>query len=136
MISNATGARQHASLIEAKEMASKRPTTIAEYIRAAPGEGAAAFARLYEILKRGAGGRGDDQVGNPLLRGAPIPVRFLSTPCQIGESRGKRHDVCGGRGKQIPEFGGSLQRPDNGGKPSRGELPISAAVRFSLRCMA
>ena len=59
-----------------------------------------------------------------------IPMSPISTPCQIGESRGKRHDVCGARGKQIPEFGGSLRRPDNGGKPSRGELPISAAVRF------
>jgi len=33
------GARQHASVIEAKEMASKSPTTIAEYIRAAPVRG-------------------------------------------------------------------------------------------------
>ena len=36
----------------------------------------------------------------------------ISTPCQIGESRGKRHDVCGGRGKQIPEFGGGFRRHD------------------------
>ncbi len=44
-------ARQHASLIEPGEMASKRPTTIAEYIRAAPRDGQPHLRRLYAILK-------------------------------------------------------------------------------------
>jgi uncharacterized protein YdhG (YjbR/CyaY superfamily) len=35
----------------AEEMASKRPTTIAEYIRAAPREGRPHLRRLYAILK-------------------------------------------------------------------------------------
>ena len=52
-----------------------------------------------------------------------IPMSPISTPCQIGESRGKRHDVCGARGKQIPEFGGGFRWPDNGGNPSRGNCP-------------
>jgi hypothetical protein len=42
---------QHASVIETKEIASKRPTTIAEYIRAAPREGQPHLRRLYAILK-------------------------------------------------------------------------------------
>jgi len=42
----------HASYpLEAKQMASKRPTTIAEYIRAAPREGQPHLRRLYAILK-------------------------------------------------------------------------------------
>jgi len=44
-------AQQNASVIDAKEMASKRPTTIAEYIRAAPPEGQPHLRRLYAILK-------------------------------------------------------------------------------------
>jgi uncharacterized protein YdhG (YjbR/CyaY superfamily) len=43
--------RQHASVVETKQMASKRPTTIADYIRAAPREGQAHLRRLYTILK-------------------------------------------------------------------------------------
>jgi uncharacterized protein YdhG (YjbR/CyaY superfamily) len=39
------------AIVEAKEMASKRPKTIAEYIRAAPGEGQPHLRRLYAILK-------------------------------------------------------------------------------------
>jgi len=39
------------SVIEAKEMARKRPTTIAEYIRAAPPAGQPHLRRLYAILK-------------------------------------------------------------------------------------
>jgi len=39
------------SEIEAKEMASKRPTTIAEYIRSAPAQGRPNLWRLYAILK-------------------------------------------------------------------------------------
>jgi uncharacterized protein YdhG (YjbR/CyaY superfamily) len=38
--------------IGGKPMARKRPTTIAEYIRAAPREGQAHLRRLYAILKR------------------------------------------------------------------------------------
>ncbi len=38
-------------VIEAKEMARKRPSTIAEYIRAAPGEGQSHLRQLYAILK-------------------------------------------------------------------------------------
>jgi uncharacterized protein YdhG (YjbR/CyaY superfamily) len=38
-------------VIEAKEMARKRPSTIAEYIRAAPREGQPNLRRLYAILK-------------------------------------------------------------------------------------
>jgi uncharacterized protein YdhG (YjbR/CyaY superfamily) len=38
-------------VIEAQEMAGKRPTTIAEYIRAAPRRGQPHLRRLYEILK-------------------------------------------------------------------------------------
>jgi uncharacterized protein YdhG (YjbR/CyaY superfamily) len=37
--------------VEAREMAGKRPTTIAEYIRAAPQEGQPHLRRLYAILK-------------------------------------------------------------------------------------
>ena len=43
-----------------------------------PTRGPAAFApAVRDPQERRAGGRGGDQVGNPLLRGAPIPVRFL-----------------------------------------------------------
>ena len=38
-------------VIETKDMTSKRPTTIPEYIQAAPREGHAHLSRLYEILK-------------------------------------------------------------------------------------
>jgi uncharacterized protein YdhG (YjbR/CyaY superfamily) len=38
-------------VIEATEMASKRPTTIAEYIRAAPREAQPHLRKLYAILK-------------------------------------------------------------------------------------
>jgi uncharacterized protein YdhG (YjbR/CyaY superfamily) len=38
-------------VIEAKEMAGKRPTTIAEYIRAAPPQGQPHLRKLYAILK-------------------------------------------------------------------------------------
>src|SRR5580765_1635312 len=40
-----------ADAIELNEMASKRPTTIADYIRAAPREGQPHLRRLYAILK-------------------------------------------------------------------------------------
>jgi len=45
------GIECRAFAIEAKEMAGKRPTTIAEYIRAAPREGQPHLRRLYAILK-------------------------------------------------------------------------------------
>ena len=38
-------------VFETKDMTNKRPTTIAEYIQAAPREGQAHLHRLYEILK-------------------------------------------------------------------------------------
>src|SRR5438876_9133204 len=68
------GARHHASVIEAKEMGSKRPTTIAEYIRAAPTEGQPHLRRLYAILKSVA-----PQAKEAIKWGAPFFVepRFL-----------------------------------------------------------
>ena len=133
MISNATGARQHASLIEAKEMASKRPTTIAEYIRAAPGEGAAAFApavRDPQAWRRRPRRRSS---GEPASSWSPdscsLSLDALSnwgvtrqTPRRLRRSWEADSRIW----RQLP----ASRRPDNGGKPSRGELPISAAVRF------
>ena len=43
--------RSELTPIEAKQMARKRPTTIAEYIQAAPSEGQPHLRRLYAILK-------------------------------------------------------------------------------------
>ncbi len=55
-------------------MASKRPTTIAEYIRAAPREGQPQLRRLYTILKSVAP-RAEEQIkwGNPFF----VEPRFL-----------------------------------------------------------
>ena len=57
-----------------REMASKRPTTIAGYIRAAPREGQAHLRRLYAILKSVAPGA-DEAIkwGNPFF----VEPRFL-----------------------------------------------------------
>jgi uncharacterized protein YdhG (YjbR/CyaY superfamily) len=45
------GARHYSFVKEANEMASKRPTTISEYIQAAPLEGQPHLQQLYAILK-------------------------------------------------------------------------------------
>src|SRR5437867_4293394 len=85
-------------------------------IRAAPREGQPHLCRLYAILKSVAP-EAEEAIkwGTPLLRGAPIPVRFLraqSAP-QLRANRGGVGAISQGTGKAQDYQGhpsGSLQQ--------------------------
>jgi len=83
-------------------MASKRPTTIAEHIRAAAREGQPNLGRLCAILKSVAPEASEAiKWGTPFFVGDPIPVRFLRAQGahQLLANRGGVGAISQGTGK-------------------------------------
>src|SRR5580765_2377579 len=102
--------------------------------------GPAAFApAVRDPQERRAGGRGGDQVGNPLLRGAPIPVRFLCTQGTL-QLRADSSDASGisqgtGTAQDYEELpADSLQQAAAGGSRSQDRrVPPPACARTQRR---